>query len=129
MVSLEQGFISGNITCGTSEDAVEVKELHRSGECELKQPIILRFLIDSHVISLLVHWRSAINNMTFTQIVHFINTIAYHAWFNFINSIRPRGTGRRSRVARRRTSGSRVARRRTSGSRTVEVQLSVTSTN
>jgi hypothetical protein len=53
MVSVEQGFISGNIACRTSVEAVQVKELHRSGQRELKQPLTVRFLIDVHVINLL----------------------------------------------------------------------------
>jgi hypothetical protein len=53
MASLEQGFISGNVACGSSVDAVNVKEMHKSGQLELKQLLTVRFLIRIQVIHLL----------------------------------------------------------------------------
>jgi hypothetical protein len=49
MVTVEEGFISGNRTCGTSVGAVQVNELHSLGRRELKQPIT----VDRHLIKLL----------------------------------------------------------------------------
>jgi hypothetical protein len=88
----------------TSVDALQIKELYRSGQNELKQPLTFPAVIGRHVII-------SNKSMTLIHLAHcnghlFITTIAYHSWLNFTRSTSATGRNRRRTLARRRTSGS-----------------------